>query len=167
MVRCRGRLQTQLHQISHMFPCSRQQSVKSSAKENMPTPYHKLQMLMVGFGAAGKTTTPYQLDLVQAVATVPTSVSTLRWLHTRITALPFEAGWSTLLTAMTVVMLKMLEVATASIARHHSNEVWIPLVGLETRQHNDTSHTKQCARHLLQGTHVDTAYGYSHQKAVD
>ena len=43
-------------------------------------------------------------------------------------------------------------------------DVWIPLVGLGTRQYNDTSHTKQCARHLLQGTRVVTAKGYSHQK---
>ena len=49
---------------------------------------------------------------------------------------------------------------TASIQRHYlgcdvdTYDVWIPLVGLETWQYHDTSHTKHSARHLLQFTHV-------------
>ena len=100
------------------------------------------EFLMVGLDAAGKTTIPFELELVEAVTKVPTSSDS----NDRDRVEDARSSDS-------------INPAT-SLGR----DVWLPLVCLGTRQYNDTSHTKQCARHLLQGRHVDTANGYSHQK---
>ena len=46
-----------------------------------------------------------------------------------------------------------VSLATSLVRNVNTNGVWIPLMGLETRQDTDTSHTEHCARHVLHGTY--------------